>query len=68
MSSASGIVSQLSLPVIAIRLEAVVITGPPCAPAGSMEADMAISRFGSVGPRTEQWYPSQIVNASASAW
>ena len=38
-----------------IRSDAVVMTGPPCAPAGSIVADMAISRFGSVGPSTEQW-------------
>ena len=55
LSSASGIVSQFSLPVIASRLEAVVMTGPPAAPAGSIQAEIAISRFGSVGPSTEQW-------------
>ena len=48
-------VSHLSLPVIASRSEAVVITGPPAAPAGSIQAENAISRFGSVGPSTEQW-------------
>jgi hypothetical protein len=51
---ASGIVSQFSLPVMATRSVAVVVTGPPCAPLGSIEAENVISRFGSVGPSTEQ--------------
>ena len=36
------------------RSDAVVITGPPALPAGSMLAEIAMSRFGSVGPSTEQ--------------
>jgi hypothetical protein len=42
------------LPYFAIRSPKVSTTGPPAAPAGSMVADMPISRFGSVGPSTEQ--------------
>ena len=48
-------VSQLSLPYSATRSENVATTGPPLVPAGSMVAVMPISRFGSVGPSTEQW-------------
>ena len=48
-------VFQLSLPVMPTRLEAVVSTGPPWPPDGSIDADIAIRRFGSVGPSTEQW-------------
>src|ERR1700722_10470693 len=40
--------------------------GPPARPSGSRVALSQYSRLGSVGPNTEQWYWSQIVNASAS--
>jgi hypothetical protein len=33
----------------------VCTSGPPCVAAGSIEADIDIRRFGSVGPITEQW-------------
>ncbi len=45
----------------------VSITGPPATPAGSRVPDICMSRFGWVGPMTEQWYPSHRVKASASA-
>ncbi len=31
-------------------------TGPPAVPAGSIVPDSAMTRLGSVGPSTEQWY------------
>ena len=36
--------------------------GPPAWPAGSMVPDIAMRRLGSVGPRTEQWSVSQIID------
>jgi hypothetical protein len=47
-------VSQLSWPYSATRSLNVSTTGPPFVPSGSIDADMPISRFGSVGPSTEQ--------------
>jgi len=44
------------------------VTGPPFSPLGSMVAVIPYSRFDQVGPSTEQWYWSQTVNASASAY
>ena len=39
--------------VAAGALWGLVRVGPPAVPSGSMDADMLISRFGSVGPITE---------------
>ena len=52
---------------LAAGARCVCTSGPPAFPPGSIVADIDISRFGSVGPITEQKYVSQIVNASASA-
>jgi hypothetical protein len=53
-SSASGIVGQSTLQRASGELF-VMSTGPPCSPEGSMLADSDMSRFGWVGPITEQW-------------
>jgi hypothetical protein len=48
-------VSQLSVLYALSGSLKVCTTGPPLVPSGSMLADISISRFGSVGPSTEQW-------------
>ena len=54
-SRASGIVSQVNLPAWPARpVVWVTSTGPPPVPSGSTVPDSAMTRFGSVGPSTEQ--------------
>ena len=49
-------VSQLERAVLGHPVGgSVSTTGPPAVPSGSIQADIVISRFGSVGPSTEQW-------------
>jgi len=47
-------VSQLTLCTASLS-PLVMSTGPPARPAGSIVPESDISRFGCVGPNTEQW-------------